>query len=689
MAGGENERAKILQTELEYLKVKKLKQKKEPKELQQIAKKALKKAVKGKPVKALFVFFPENFKLKISGNKKLKSTGAKWSDVKKVLKSQPADKSIVLIYSGEAIVPFYVVSMRFKTEEGFEETIKRVSTLLAAENGKQPAETKKEDNETVAPLITTEIHASGKDIDTTILQEQGVQSTSDSSTVSADDLRQGQRSTSTSSSSTSAASPTTAQFTSTGKKKPPIKQIDLSQVKKIQRSSLNGKVIVAALSDDQKTPYRLVSLRFKSADAFEMGIKALIPETSSAHSTFPSNVQKRHSNRERSPISNANEQSRPVSRQTNPGRSSQNRYETTSGNGKETPERAIVVTISSTTHSPLSLPQRGNTIGEYYRRSESTMSSHSEDYAKWRSGLNMIHTKTTYTSTDFIFKPSIELPPEEMCPSLPRNYVVTYVASHPTPCPQLVYTPDFLLASTPDVPLSLSEQSHAEQSPMGNGFDVGSHGNQYTDMQDVQHRQKKCQFISDTKGSHPRWPAECCGSRWQLDDLSNHFGDADYKKGRWRQIPLERASCLSIRAPCATSTNSSNNTPDDPRGACQIIYPSRTPATSIRRSRSHSGRPSVHRIELVDQDEVHESDDGTNNTCNSKGHKNCKSPRRRWIKQPISSSCSTCGSSVWQFRSGSGSYVSDSISMDSYEYMEGDCPRGILKLYYRPIQSAH
>uniref|UniRef100_A0A0X3PIG5 DUF5734 domain-containing protein n=1 Tax=Schistocephalus solidus TaxID=70667 RepID=A0A0X3PIG5_SCHSO len=238
MAGGENERAKILQTELEYLKVKKLKQKKEPKELQQIAKKALKKAVKGKPVKALFVFFPENFKLKISGNKKLKSTGAKWSDVKKVLKSQPAEKSIVLIYSGEAIVPFYVVSMRFKTEEGFEETIKRVSTLLAAENGKQPAETKKEDNETVAPLITTEIHASGKDIDTTILQEQGVQSTSDSSTVSADDLRQGQRSTSTSSSSTSTVSQSS---TSRGKSNSPLsKSYQKNRVERPRQTSTDA-----------------------------------------------------------------------------------------------------------------------------------------------------------------------------------------------------------------------------------------------------------------------------------------------------------------------------------------------------------------------------------------------------------------------------------------------------------------
>ncbi|BHF59001.1 hypothetical protein SprV_0100195600 [Sparganum proliferum] len=491
------------------------------------------------------------------------------------------------------------------------------------------------------------------------------------------------------------ASPTTAQFTSTGKKKPPIEQIDLSQVKKIQRSSLNGKVVVAALNDDKKTPYRLVSMRFKSAEAYEKGIKALRPEKTSPavdRSASPSPVRGAHLDQGPSPPSNIKEQTRPVSPQTSPGRSLRNRYDTPVGNDRETPHRARVTSVSSATLSTVpSSSHKAYPVSENYRRPDSTKSLHNNNYSRWLSGVNMCHAKTTYASTDFIFRPRIETPTEEVQPPVRRNYVVTYIASHPTPCPQLAYTPNSMLTSTPDVPLSLSEQSHAEQSPVGNGFNFGSSSYPYTDRQATQHSQRQRQFILDNNNSHNKWLAENCGSRQRSEDIPNHFGGADPRK-RYRQVALDRASCLSIRTPRATSTNSSNYSQDEPRGACRIRYPSRAPVTNIRRSRSHSGRSSIHRIELVGEDLDGESMDDSDQTCKSEGQKSRKSSGRRWIKQPTSSSCSACGSSVWQFRPRSGSCVSAStgttMSMDSYEYMEADCPKGIIKLYYRPTLSA-
>ncbi|KAL7063607.1 hypothetical protein AAHC03_01375 [Spirometra sp. Aus1] len=490
------------------------------------------------------------------------------------------------------------------------------------------------------------------------------------------------------------ASPTTAQFISTGKKKPPIEQINLSQVKKIQRSSLNGKVVVAALNEDKKTPYTLVSMRFKSSEAYEKGIEALRPEKTSpeaGRSASPSPVRGAHLDQEQSPSANIKEQTRPVSPHTSPGRSLKNRYDTPVGNGRETPQRARVTSVSSATHSTLpSSSHKAYPVNENYRRPDSTKSPHDNNYSRLLSGVNMCHAKTTYASTDFIFGPRIEVPTEEVQPPVRRNYVVTYIASHPTPFPQLAYTPNSLLTSTPDVPLSLSEQSHAEQPSVGNGFNFGSISNQYTDRQATQHSQKQRQFILDSSNSHNKWLAENCGSRLRSEDIPNHFGGADHKK-RCRQIPLDRASCLSIRTPRVTSTNSSSYSQDEPRGACRIIYPSRAPMTSIRRSRSHSGRPFIHRIELVGEDQDGESMDDSDHTCKSEGQKSRKCSGRRWIKQPISSSCSACGSSVWQLRRRSGSCVSDSnsttMSMDSYEYMEADCPKGIIKLYHRPTLS--
>ncbi|VDK74136.1 unnamed protein product [Dibothriocephalus latus] len=481
------------------------------------------------------------------------------------------------------------------------------------------------------------------------------------------------------------ALPTSAQFTSTGKKKPPIEQIDLAQVKKIQRSSLNGKVVVAAVSEDKKTSYRLVAMRFTSPEAFEKGLQALKPETLTAPSALPSPTRGGDSNRQQSPISNVKQQFRPVSRQMSPERSSKRHNDTTTGIGRKTPARARMASISSTTRSPLSLTHRGTSMGGYHRRPESTKSSRNDDYRKWPSAVNMGHTKTTYISTDFIFSPSGELPTEEMLPPVPRSYAITYVASHQTPAG---YTPDSLLTSTPSAPPSLIEQQRVEQSPFGNTSTVSSYNNQYTNMQDVQHLQKKRQLPSDNNSFHRKLSVESRGSHNQSEDLSNRISGAEYNSKSWRQIPPDKAP--RPRVPHANSINSSRTLSDGSLGTCRIIYPSKTSAKSIRRSRSHNRRPSVHRIELVDEEDIRESGAAKNYSCKSEGRRNRSSSRRRWIKQPISSSsCSACGSSIWQCRRRSGSFASDATSTDRFEYMEADCPRGIIKLYYRPSQSVH
>ncbi|KAL7063604.1 hypothetical protein AAHC03_01376 [Spirometra sp. Aus1] len=175
MAESANGGAKILQTELEYLKVEKVKKVKNAKDLQQTAINSLKKSAKAKPVKALLIFLPENFKFTISGGKKLDSTGAKWTEVKKVLKSRPDSKTLVLIYTGNGKVPFYMATMRFKTEAGFNEVIERTKKKSTAEENDESAATKREETETYA---VTGISEAGKDNDrdTNKIQEASAKS---------------------------------------------------------------------------------------------------------------------------------------------------------------------------------------------------------------------------------------------------------------------------------------------------------------------------------------------------------------------------------------------------------------------------------------------------------------------------------------------------------------------------------
>ncbi|KAL7063612.1 hypothetical protein AAHC03_01378 [Spirometra sp. Aus1] len=168
MAESANKRAKILQTELEYLKVEKVKKVKNAKDLHQTALKSLNKSAKAKPMEAILIFFPENFKFKISGDKKLDSTGAKWTEVKKVLKSQPDGKTLVLIYTGNKKVPFYMATMRFKSEAGVNEVIERTKK-------KSTTEKSEEADETYSPTSISEA-SKDNDRDTKKIQEASAKS---------------------------------------------------------------------------------------------------------------------------------------------------------------------------------------------------------------------------------------------------------------------------------------------------------------------------------------------------------------------------------------------------------------------------------------------------------------------------------------------------------------------------------